>query len=1042
MAQHFVEAGPRKIAGHFREKHHRVAMHCGMTGLFSRLGAWRACRMVILTCVSAWGLACAASIDGPSQWLYRSWQTDEGLPDNSVTGIAQSSDGYLWVGTRGGLVRFNGNTFTAIPLPPSAGIPNRVVRIVLRDSRDRLWLGMERGWLVSLDRGKIRVYGQEDGLPNAVARSIIEDPAGDIWISYPTGITRISNGQCHNYGPESDLISTRGNTRLVVQADGGLAWLHGGKLGFVRDGGLLPAHQLADEFSEICASASGGLWVCEGNGVRRFADGAISAEIATLPDEAVPRVMLEDRSGALWIGTASNGLFRMENGRVESVPTSHSELDCLLEDREGNLWAGTVGGGLNQVRTQVMTLIDRQAGIPSESARSVCEDATGGIWVAFENGQLARFAGGRWVNAGRAGVEATCVAAAQDGSVWLGSRGKGLHRINSDQWQSWSRADGLVGNSVRSILVASDGKIWVASEFPRRLQYFHLGKFHLVALPPDLSEVRSIRALTEAADGTIWIATAQGELMRVADDRLVHERATDETLTYSIRTLHATRDGSIWIGHAGFGLSRWKDGVRKRITIHQGLRENHISQVMTDNLGTMWIAGNRGLFKVKMDELENVFAGQAERLQTRAFGRAEGLAGLQASFDYSPSNCQGRDGRLWLAMRNGLLMIRPDEIRENPTPPPVVLERVAVDDATAAVYDKQTTRHEAPGGLILDIGGPAAELRLLPGHNKLEFEFAALSFTSPENIHFRYQLRGFDQQWVEAGTKNRATYPRLPGGDYEFRVTACNNAGVWNETGASLHLIVEPFYWQTWWFRALAVAFFTAAIIAIVRYVSFRRLRERMRELKQQATLHQERARIARDMHDEVGAKLTRLSLLSDMATAAPDLQPGSAADVREISDTARETILAFDEIVWAVNPRNDTLGDLVGYLCRHAEDFFDGSATLCVFELPKKIPAVTLATEVRHEVFLAAKEALTNAAKYAAASRVCLRLSIHPAAFDLIIEDDGGGFDPAAITTRPGGGNGLRNMRDRMERIGGRFELHSGPGSGTRVVFHVPISQ
>jgi signal transduction histidine kinase len=371
----------------------------------------------------------------------------------------------------------------------------------------------------------------------------------------------------------------------------------------------------------------------------------------------------------------------------------------------------------------------------------------------------------------------------------------------------------------------------------------------------------------------------------------------------------------------------------------------------------------------------------------------------------------------------------------------VVLERVAVDDQTAAVYDRDLAL-PASAAFTLELGRPTTELRLPPKHNKLEFEFAALSFSSPENSHFRYQLRGFDQKWIEADGQNRATYPRLPGGRYEFHVIASNHVGVWNETGASLRLVVTPFYWQTWWFRALAIAFFTATIIAIVRYVSFRRLRKRMLELKHQAALHHERARIARDMHDEVGAKLTRLSLLSEMAAASPELPLQAGADVREISETARETILAFDEIVWAVNPRNDTLGDLVGYLCRHAEDFFEGSPTECVFDLPATIPPVTLPVEVRHEVFLAAKEALTNVAKYAAASQVRLRLTLHPAAFDLIIEDDGCGFDPSAVTTRPGGGNGLLNMRERMQRIGGRFECDSRPGTGTRIAFHIPLSR
>jgi signal transduction histidine kinase len=231
-------------------------------------------------------------------------------------------------------------------------------------------------------------------------------------------------------------------------------------------------------------------------------------------------------------------------------------------------------------------------------------------------------------------------------------------------------------------------------------------------------------------------------------------------------------------------------------------------------------------------------------------------------------------------------------------------------------------------------------------------------------------------------------------------------------------------------------------VIAIVRYVSFRRLRERMRELKQQAALHQERARIARDMHDEVGAKLTRLSLLSEMAGVGAGLSADASADVREISDTARETILAFDEIVWAVNPRNDTLGDLINYVCRHAEEFFEGSPTQCVFDLPQAIPPVMLPTEVRHQVFLASKEALTNLLKYAKASRVCVRLILHAESFELVIEDDGRGFDLESPARRPGGGNGLTNMRERMLGIGARFECISQPEQGTRIIFQVAMVQ
>jgi signal transduction histidine kinase len=332
------------------------------------------------------------------------------------------------------------------------------------------------------------------------------------------------------------------------------------------------------------------------------------------------------------------------------------------------------------------------------------------------------------------------------------------------------------------------------------------------------------------------------------------------------------------------------------------------------------------------------------------------------------------------------------------------------------------------------------ELRIPPGNHKVEFDYAALSFVSPENVQFRCRLETFDDKWVEAGTQRSARYPHLPAGKYRFQVIACNNAGVWNETGANLSIVVWPFFWQTWWFRGLVFFIFTASVAAIVRYVSFRRLRVRMVQLEQEAALEKERMRIARDMHDEVGAKLTRLSLLSEMAADHAEMPASARSEVTELADTARETIRSFEEIVWAVNPRNDTLADLVHYLCRYMEDYFEGSPVQCVFDLPPQIPPVVLPAEVRQQIFLAAKETLNNVLKHSKASCVRVQLAMVECEFKIIIEDDGCGFDTGAPPKRAGGGNGLGNMRERLHGVSGRLECHSRPGQGTRIVFVAPF--
>lgn len=999
------------------------------------------CYAIALAIMLGSGVTPVFGAGEPPAWFYRAWQTDEGLPDNRVTGVAQSTDGYLWVATRGGLLRFNGDDFTAMPFLGLPDVPNRVVRSMLLDRKGRMWLVTERGPVVCLAANSALTFGVAEGLPDARISGMAEDGEGAVWLASPGQLNRVMDGKCTGFGVAEGLPTSGGDVQMAADAKGQLWFSRGKHVGVYRDGKLLDLLVLNENPVRIQASAVSGLWICSGNRLLKYVEDQPAEDCGQLPVNAKPRVMFEDPSGALWIGTAADGLFRFKDGVMEKIPTSHQEVDCLCGDREGSIWVGTNGGGLNQVRPRAVALIGREAGLPSESVRSVAEDPAGVLWAAMQNGALARSTNGRWrevpVGTGWPGGDADCVAVDRQGGLWVGSRELGLHLWRNGVWRTWGRAEGLASLSVRSILAAANGDLWVATDGPSNLQRVRDGKVLAFDTPTGL---RTLRAMAEGVDGTIWVGTAEGQILRVSGQGLVRESGINEKKSISVRSLHCTPDGALWIGYAGYGVGRLKGGEYARITTAEGLMDDYASQIFSDGRGSMWIAGNRGLSQVSLAEMTAVAEGRAERVRSRGFGRSEGLVSLQPNFDQSPAVCRAGDGRLYFAMRSGLLMVQPQKVADNSVPPPVVLESVSVDDQMVAIYDARSPLRSPGGGHLSDLRAPASTLQFPPEHAKIEIEFAALSFPSPENVQIRYRLSNFDKKWVAADKQRRATYPSLPGGNYQFQVIACNNAGVWNETGATLAFTVSPFFWQTWWFRLGALVLFTAGVIAIVRYVSFRRLRERMRELKQQAALHQERARIARDMHDEVGAKLTRLSLLSEMAGGDPGLSPDASADVREISDTAREAILAFDEIVWAVNPRNDTLGDLINYVCRHGEEFFEGSATRCVFDLPPSILPVMLPTEVRHQVFLASKEALTNVLKYAKASEVCVRLILHPDTFELVIHDDGRGFDPRSPDPRPGGGNGLTNMRERMQGIGARFECLSQPDHGTRIAFHVAM--
>ena len=974
----------------------------------------------------------------------RTWQTDEGLPDNNITGLAQSADGYLWVATLGGLIRFDGARFEEFSTTHFPKVPNRNVRKMFLDRHARLWLVLDRGALIRVDATVARVFDTEDGFSSSRVTAVAEDNEDGVWFVAGSEMFRIRGDKVERFGAEAGL-PPGGGTWLATDGRGQLWFARGSEAGVFRGGRWQILLTLDSNPVRMVAARDGGLWICTATRVLKFNEGGKPQELARLPERVTVRAMLEDHTGALWIGTGADGLLRLRNDTLERVAVSHPEISALMEDREGNLWVGTTGGGLNLLHSRTVSVITTKTGLPFESFRSVCQDAEGGMWAALQNGSLVRGRSNQWRTLTRAegwpGGDATCVAPARDEGVWIGTHGQGLRRLQGDKLREWSPSDGLGSQNLRSLLVATNGDLWIGTEAPSRLQLFKDGKFHELKIPAD---VRSIRALVEGVDSTIWAGTSDGYVFRVDGTNVVNEMAAqekDEGRAFSVRCLHATPDGSLWIGYAGWGVGRWRNGRYSRVTTAQGLHDDYISQIQYDGQGGMWLTGNRGLFQVRLEELVDVAEGRSGHLRSIAYGRGEGLPSVQPVFENSPTAWRDADGQLWFSTRNGLLTVQPEKIRDNPVAPRVLLTEVKVDDQLVALDDCKFPLRAPSGSTLVDLRTEGVSLELPPGYDNVEFAFTALSFNSPENVHFRYRLKDFDKEWkrIKAGTPRIAKYPRLPYGAYEFEVTACNEAGVWSETGFRLPFVVQPYFWQTWWFRIGVLVVFTASVIGLVRYFSFRRLRRELDQLERQAELQKERTRIARDMHDEVGSKLSRLSLLSDMASNKPELSLEARDEVAEISETARDTIRSFEEIVWAVNPKNDSLANLVHYLCRFAEEFFEGSDVQCAFDLPDKIPDVEVPTELRHHVFLAAKEAVNNAFKHAHARQVCVRLKLTGGGFEIMIEDDGNGFAGKGAASRVGTGNGLGNMRERMHAVGGRFEMSSQPGKGTQVTLHVP---
>lgn len=993
----------------------------------------------------------------PAGWLFavgtnvvcvsRSWQSSDGLPDNSVVSVAQTPDGYLWVATAGGLMRFDGARLQEFPLANIDGIPNRVVRAMICDRRGWLWLEMDRGPIVCISPSETRVF---TNTPDAFATFMANDADGSIWVTYTDGgLTRIKNGQITIFDSTSGWPAN-GASSLTTDVNGELWFAKGNQIGIFRDGKFQTLMTWQNDISCIGQRREGGIWFCAGRRLWQFSEGDRPRRHGQFPERGgrvQAQAILEDNKGAIWVGTAADGLFRFLGTNAVVVPTSYLEITCLALDREGNIWAGTSGGGLDRVRPRVIELLGRDSGLPNESIRSVCEDSKGVIWVATWNGLLAQWQHGMWTTLvnGTNSPEGvfSCVAADPDGGVWIGTRDNGFFHLKNGRCKHWVQRDGLSSDDVRAILQSSSGDVFISTDLPSRLQRLDETGLQPLEMPV---QPRSIRGLVEDANKTIWAGSADGLLMRVHGDQLIDETPGATNRLMSIRCLLPTPDGSLWIGYAGWGIGRLKNGKFVRITTAQGLYDDYVSQMVLDDQGGLWCAGNRGIFQVQLARLSAVADGRADRLRSIVYGQNEGFANLQPNFENVSGAFRGHDGRLFFPMRTGLVIIHPENVPQNSAPPPVILERVAVDGQTVALYDRRLAVNSENSAAIVNLpSSPTSRsiLKFPPEHRKLDFEFTALSFTAPENIQFQYRLENFDENWVEAGNQRSASYSRLPPGKYRFDVRACNNNGPWSPVATSLDFVVKPFYWQTWWFRLIALLLFVFSVIAIVHYVSVRRLREQLAVMEQQAALQHERARIAKDIHDDLGANLTQIAFLGELAQQDRGEPQKAAERVEKISATARQAIKSLDEIVWAVNPRNDTLAHLMDYAGQFALDYLRLAGIRCRLDFPDEFPERELSTDLRHNLFLVIKEALHNVVKHAQASEVWLRINYSPTALDVTIEDNGRGFEHHLT----GNGDmddaladGLRNMRSRMSEIGGKFEFESHAGLGTKILLHLPM--
>lgn len=980
------------------------------------------CSVTILTLAVAVGKPATESspTDGEFNFIVQTWRTSEGLPANVILHIAQTPDGYLWLATTHGLVRFDGVRFESYLTTRTPHRFGTRIEGLDVDSGGRLWIVAEQRGVLAHHRGRFLEFHTNAPALTHPTASLRNDPEGGVWVLDARG--NLARLPAPTPGEIESVDFTLGtDAQLLRDGAGGIWAVSPRTVSGVITGRWANVLQPAAEIMAAGAARNGGLWLAlDGRLQRLGADRRLEAFEAFPWPAGATRVTcgFEDHQGAVWIGTSSRGLFRRANGVISQVMATPRAINCLAEDAEGNLWVGTRGGGVAQVRRRVFHVVDSRVGLDNEYINTVAEDGAGRVWLATEENGLGWFAGGRWHPVSRdqgwPGHNVLCLAPTAAGDLWLATPGQGVWRAENNRLVRARVNPALPTATPRCAHVSRDGTLWLVMD--------DLAVFSVVeeraqrhGYRNGLGSVR-IRAIAEDADGGIWVGSWHGGLWRYSGSRW-EEMRPEQANTEAVRAMVFDARGNLWMATAGAGLLRFRERQTARIAVPQGLPGEEIEQVLLDG-DTLWFATGRGLFHASIEQLNAVAEGLRAQVEVLRHGQNEGLPDLHFTGRMQPRSWRTQSGQLWFATANGAVCFHPAELPANEPPPRAILESVLIN------------------GRPRDRDLPAA---LRSDARRLEFRFTAPNFSAPERVRFRYQLSGVDETWVECGAERSATYASLPFGTHSFRVEACSAAGEWGPTAESAPLVVQPFFWQTQWFIALVAASVAGGLVWAARRATLLRLRRRLKRLEQEHALERERARISQDIHDELGANLTTIGLLADMGGRHQADPPALRRDLTQISEVARGTASAMDAIVWALNPRNDTLDHFANYIGQFTKDFFRPTAIRTRLDFPATLPEQPMSANTRHNLFLAVKEALNNVVRHAKATEVRLSLHTRDGTLRLSIEDNGKGLPGTPVAE---GQDGLAGMRDRVESLGGTLAIEPARDGGTRLAFAVPLAK
>ncbi len=989
------------------------------------------------------------------------WRTENGLPGERIHSLTQTTDGYLWIATDAGLVRFNGTGFEALhpgDLPPQLG---GVITGLSSDRQGRLWLVTQKGGLGSSKDGKFTVHIPEGTHTGQVPRMAeVAGGHGMVFLTFDGGIMEWDGTGLRQIGRDVSL-TTDSVFRVARDSDGtlwiktvdhlvaagarglqvydrsslpggghtctGMAREKNGRLWISSERGLASVEQgmmveqgeprpFGENIGFTGALPDGGIVVQAGDGFWRFREGVWTAfphRPPTFGFYLSAGIFAE--SGSFWYAFSRECLVHWRADGVCATLTSGdglpaANLSLLYEDREGNLWGAASGVGLVRVRRKVITTLQPRSPGFNGWCTTGCE-SDGVQWIGTYQSGLECWRNGEWrrFDLSTSGMPASVRSVLRDseGKIWAGTDSGGLFSGGVAGFQRALPLESPPGAQASALCQDKEGRLWIGNT--KGLYLLANGRI-TEAWSGTLPAQPDIRVLAAGRQGDLWIGTWEKGLFHRSAEGVTGRVGTPEDSVSQITTIYVDGD-RVWAGTTT-GLHCWYNGRFLKLTTRQGLPDDGISHIMADGQGSLWIGTQRGLLKVDRRQFDLHLEKDPEAIEWAVYDETDGLPARHCSLGNAPAGWRGTEGRLYIATYGGVGVFNPSSAILSANPPVPLIERITV------------------GGR--EVKSPGSSYQITPDDGRIEIAYDMAAPSAPQKTRFRYRLEGYEDRWVEAGRQRMAAYPNLPAGDYRFRLAACNATGVWAETTGHLRFQVSEPFWKTTWFGAVTITVALGMVAGISRHLATRGMRRRVLALKHRQELDAERARIARDLHDDIGSGLTCISLLCGDNGMEAGEETGRESDLHRIRNIASGMTQTLDEIVWAVSPRHDSLESLATYIAGTAQMLLSAAGIRCRLDFPPTLPPWPLTADERHHLYLAVKEALHNVIKHSGASAARVSLDLEGSGFTLSVADNGRG-----IGTAPPAGEGLANMKHRLERLGGTCRIENETEGGTIVTFH-----